>query len=109
MVNISGRPAEAQDRAVPGHWEGDLIMGRKNQSAIGTLVERSTRFTMLLHLPDGTEAPQVAAAITAAIATLPQALRRSLAWDQGREMAAHARVTMATGMDVYFCARLQSV
>jgi len=103
MVNISGRPAEAEDRAVPGHWEGDLIMGRKNQSAIGTLVERSTRFTMLLHLPDGTEAPQVAAAITTAIATLPQALRRSLAWDQGREMAAHARVTMATGMDVYFC------
>ena len=103
MVNISGRPAEAEDRAVPGHWEGDLIMGRKNQSAIGTLVERSTRFTMLLHLPDGTEAAQVAAAITTAIATLPQALRRSLAWDQGREMAAHARVTMATGMDVYFC------
>jgi IS30 family transposase len=103
MVNISERPAEAQDRAVPGHWEGDLIMGRKNQSAIGTLVERSTRFALLLHLPDGTEAPQVAQAMITAVGALPQALRRSLAWDQGHEMAAHAQVTLATGMQVYFC------
>jgi transposase, IS30 family len=103
MASISGRPAEAADRAVPGHWEGDLIMGRKNQSAIGTLVERSTRFTMLLHLPDGHDAPQVAEAMIAAVRTLPAALRRSLTWDQGREMAAHAQVTLATDLAVYFC------
>jgi IS30 family transposase len=103
MVMISERPAEAADRAVPGHWEGDLIIGRAGKSAIGTLVERSTRFVLLLHLPDGHGADQVAEAMSQAAAGLPAALRRSLAWDQGREMAAHARITMAAGLPVYFC------
>ncbi len=103
MVMISERPAEAADRAVPGHWEGDLIIGAGNKSAIGTLVERSTRFVLLLHLPQGYEAPQVAAAMTGAMAGLPAALRRSVTWDQGGEMAAHAQFTVATGLPVYFC------
>jgi transposase, IS30 family len=102
MVLISERPAEAEDRAVPGHWEGDLIIGSRG-SAIGTLVERSTRFVLLLHLPHGHDAAAVAGAMTETMGTLPQALRRSLTWDQGREMAAHARITLATGLDVYFC------
>jgi transposase, IS30 family len=103
MVMISERPAEAEDRAVPGHWEGDLILGRNGKSAIGTLVERSTRFVLLLHLPASHEAPQVAAAMTAAMSGLPAALRRSLAWDQGKEMAAHAQIALATGLEIYFC------
>jgi transposase, IS30 family len=103
QVNISERPAEAADRAVPGHWEGDLITGRDNKSAIGTLVERRTRFVMLLHLPAGHGADAVAAQMTEAMAGLPGALRRSLTWDQGSEMAAHAKITMATDLDVYFC------
>jgi IS30 family transposase len=103
MVMIAERPAEAGDRAVPGHWEGDLIIGAGGRSAIGTLVERSTRFTMLLHLPGGHGADQVADAMSQAAAGLPQALRRSLAWDQGSEMAAHARITVAAGLPVYFC------
>ena len=103
MVMISERQAEAADRAVPGHWEGDLILGAGNRSAIGTLVERSTRFVMLLHLPGGHGADQVAAAMTAAAGTLPAQLRRSLTWDQGSEMAAHARITLATDLDIYFC------
>jgi IS30 family transposase len=103
MVMISERPAEADDRAVPGHWEGDLIIGKNGASAIGTLVERSTRFVLLLHLPHGHDAASVAAAMTGAMGTLPAALRRSLTWDQGHEMAAHAQVTMATGLPVYFC------
>ena len=102
MVLISERPPEADDRAVPGHWEGDLIIGSRN-SAIGTLVERSTRFVLLLHLPHGHDAAAVAEAMTEAMSTLPEALRRSLAWDQGKEMAGHAQITLATGLPVYFC------
>jgi IS30 family transposase len=102
MVNISERPAEVADRAVPGHWEGDLIIGAAN-SAIGTLVERSTRFVLLLYLPGGHDAATVAAAMTEAMGTLPARLRQSLTWDQGTEMASHAQIAMATGMDIYFC------
>ena len=102
MVLISERPAEAEDRAVPGHWEGDLIIGA-GHSAIGTLVERSTRFVLLLHLPSGHDAAKVAAAMTEATGTLPAALRRSLTWDQGHEMAFHQKVSLATGLEVYFC------
>jgi IS30 family transposase len=118
-IMISQRPAEADDRAVPGHWEGDLILGL-GSSAIGTLVERTTRFTMLLHLPrmDGhSEQPRihngpplaghgaeaVRDAIAASIITLPEQLRRSLAWDQGAEMAQHAQLRIDTGLPIYFC------
>jgi IS30 family transposase len=118
-IMISQRPAEAADRAVPGHWEGDLIVGL-NSSAIGTLVERATRFTMLLHLPPmeghgssprakngpalaGHGAEAVRDAIAAAITTLPAQLRRSLTWDQGAEMASHARLRIDTGLEIYFC------
>jgi len=103
MVMISERPAEAEDRAVPGHWEGDLIIGAGNKSAIGTLVERATRFVMLLHLPDGYGPGQVAAAMTQAMGGLPDALRRSLTWDQGMEMAGHAQIAVAADLDIYFC------
>ena len=118
-VMISERPAEANDRAVPGHWEGDLILGLES-SAIGTLVERSTRFTMLLHLPrmrghghqprekngpalTGHGGEAVRDAIAASITTLPEQLRRSLVWDQGAEMAQHAQLRIDTGLQVYFC------
>jgi len=102
MVNISQRPAEADDRAVPGHWEGDLIMG-KGLSAVITLVERSTRFAMLIALPDGHASPKVVAALADHITTLPEQLRRSLTWDQGKEMAQHLAFTVDTGVQVYFC------
>ncbi|MEV6628570.1 IS30 family transposase, partial [Amycolatopsis sp. NPDC051114] len=103
MVNISERPAEVADRAVPGHWEGDLILGKDNKSAIGTLVERRTRFVMLLHLPDGRDAATVAAVMTEVIQMLPPLLLGSLTWDQGKEMALHRKITMDTGLRIYFC------
>jgi IS30 family transposase len=103
MVMISERPAEIEDRSVPGHWEGDLIIGKNGKSAIGTLVERSTRFVLLLHLPNGRSASEVREAMTEQIMTLPAALRRSVTWDQGKEMAEHARFRADTGIDVYFC------
>ena len=103
MINISERPAEVQDRAVPGHWEGDLIIGKDSGSAIGTLVERSTRFVMLLHLPQRHGAQEVEQAMLAAIAAMPERLRGSLTWDQGKEMSNHATITLASGLDIYFC------
>jgi IS30 family transposase len=101
-LNISERPAEANDRAVPGHWEGDLLMG-KRMHAMATLVERKTRFVMLIALPNGHAAEVVADALAAKIVDLPEQLRRSLTWDQGKEMAAHAQFSVKTGVPVYFC------
>ena len=101
-LNIRERPAEANDRAVPGHWEGDLLMG-KGMRAIATLVERKTRFVMLIALPAGHAADVVADALAAKIVELPEQLRRSLTWDQGKEMASHVRFTDETGVPVYFC------
>jgi len=103
MVNISQRPPEVADRAVPGHWEGDLITGASNKSAIGTLVERATGFVILLHLPDDHGAVAVQTAMIAAMADLPATLRRTLTWDQGSEMANHAAIAAATDLAIYFC------
>jgi IS30 family transposase len=103
MVNIAERPPEAADRAVPGNWEGDLIIGKHNASAIGTLAERSSNYTMLVHLPDGYAPEQVRDALAAKIQTLPDALRTSLTWDQGAEMRDWQQVKVDTGIDIYFC------
>ena len=102
MVMISERPAEVADRAVPGHWEGDLIFGKK-MTSIGTLVERHSRYVILLKLPHGHGAPAVRAAMTKRILTLPAQLRRSITWDQGKEMAEHTQFTIDTGVQIYFC------
>jgi IS30 family transposase len=100
---ISHRPAEAADRAVPGHWEGDLILGKDNNSAVGTLVERSTRFVLLLHLPARHTADAVRDAMITKIGQLPAQIRRSMTWDQGNELAGHAQITIAIGLPIYFC------
>lgn len=103
MVMIHDRPSSADDRAIPGHWEGDLILGAGNKSAIGTLVERSTRFTILLHLPHRHDSEAVQEAIIHKMRNLPAVLRNSLTWDQGSEMALHSRISTALNMQVYFC------
>ncbi|MFI8888686.1 IS30 family transposase [Streptomyces sp. NPDC053813] len=103
MVMISERPAEAADRAVPGHWEGDLIIGKGHKSAIGTLVERSSRFVALVHLPDGRQPAQMRDALIHTVSALPAQLKRSLTWDQGSEMHLHTQFSTATDMPVYFC------
>ncbi|SBW28261.1 integrase [Candidatus Protofrankia californiensis] len=103
MVNISERPKEAEDRAVPGFWEGDLIIGKGNRSQIATLVERTTRFVMLVRIPYGRNAERVAYLLARKMETLPEFLRNSVTWDQGKEMARHADFTVQTGMPVYFC------
>jgi IS30 family transposase len=103
LVSIAERPDEVDQRLVPGHWEGDLIMGSTNRSAIGTLVERATRYVILLHLPGRHGAVEVRNAMAAAIQNLPATLRRSITWDQGVEMTEHKQFTIDTGVDIYFC------
>jgi transposase, IS30 family len=102
-IHISQRPAEANDRAVPGHWEGDLILGKGGGSAIGTLVERTTRFVMLVHLPNRRTAEDFADALIPVLRTLPEQLRRSLTWDQGKEMALHKKIGFEADIDLFFC------
>jgi len=102
MVMISDRPAEVAGRAVPGHWEGDLIIGSNNRSAIATLVERSTRYLMLVHLPHGHSAAAVRTALAETVQALPPHLMRSLTWDQGTEMAYHHHFTVTTDIPVYY-------
>jgi len=103
MINISERDAEVEDRAVVGHWEGDLIIGKNGRSAIGTLVERKTRYLILLHLPNGQSAEEVEKAMVAATKRLPQTLWKSLTWDQGWEMRNHEKISVATDLEIYFC------
>ena len=102
MVNISERPAEAADRAVPGFWEGDLIIGKGNKSQIATLVERKTRFVMLVRIPYDRNAERVARLLAKKMETLPEFMRGTITWDQGKEMARHAEFTVRTGIPVYF-------
>jgi len=102
-ILISERPPEIEDRAVPGHWEGDLIIGKGGRSAIGTLVERASRYVVLLHLPHGRTAEDVRAALTRQVSKMPAELRRTLTWDQGKEMAEHVRFSTDTNMQVFFC------
>jgi transposase, IS30 family len=103
MVHIAERPPEADDRRVPGHWEGDLLIGKRNATAIGTLVERASGFAMLVPLPDGYKPEHVAPALATKIQTLPEALRRSLTWDQGPEMRDWKQLHIDAGIDVFFC------
>ncbi len=103
MVMISERPPEVEDRAVPGHWDGDLIIGRNQKSAIGTLVERTTRYVMLVHLPGDHGAEAMRDALTTTIERLSSHLMKSLTWDQGSEMGSHKALTVDTGIPVYFC------
>lgn len=103
IILISDRPPEVEDRAVPGHWEGDLIIGKGGRSAIGTLVERSSRYVVLVHLPHGRTAEDVRVALTRQVRKLPSELRRTLTWDQGKEMADHVKFSIDTDMQVYFC------
>jgi transposase, IS30 family len=103
VVSISERPPEVADRAVPGHWEGDLIMGAGSASAIGTLVERATRYLILLHLPGDHTAVTVQHAMCQQMSQLPQVLRQTLTWDRGSEMSNHAQIAAATGLKIYFC------
>jgi IS30 family transposase len=103
MVNISERPVEAEDRAVPGFWEGDLIIGKGGKSQVATLVERASRFTMLVKIPYDRTAQRVSILLAQKMENLPEFLRKSVTWDQGKEMADHASFTVKTGIDVYFC------